>query len=275
MSGAAAAAVACGVLAVASSGEPSGPATHPTPSAAEPSASRKSALRRTSYFNSYKGSQYHVYADGIDWSATIGIVYFFDGDYFTKRDSNVYHPHGSTMRRMAESANHHNIVLVAPITPAESGSAGYTWWQHDSKNAAWFRSFSAMVENKLKVSDGNIWFMGYSGGAEFISVQILAERQAAYGSGGAIMLGGGGKPETYDKAPKRDRQHMRLAWIVGDEDVAGQTYPYTWSAYSAAHEGRAFYKSKGFQKTSMTVLSDKGHLDYDLAAVLEYGLRRG
>ena len=60
-------------------------------------------------------SQYHVYADNIDWSQPVGVVFYFDGDYnWDGVDSSLfYNPNGDTMQGMANAAQKHNKVFVS------------------------------------------------------------------------------------------------------------------------------------------------------------------
>ena len=37
-------------------------------------------------------SQYHVYAEGVDFSKPVGVVFYFDGDYWQRDESKVYTP---------------------------------------------------------------------------------------------------------------------------------------------------------------------------------------
>ena len=67
--------------------------------------------------NGSMSSQYHVYADGIDWAQPVGVVFYFDGDYWNSNKSNVYNPDSNTMQQMAQIANEKNMVFVPVISP--------------------------------------------------------------------------------------------------------------------------------------------------------------
>ena len=80
-------------------------------------------------------SQYHVYADGLDWAQPVGVVFYFDGDYWNSNKSNVYNPDSNTMQQMAQIANEKNMVFVPVISPDKDSSGdGITWWQNIGEN---------------------------------------------------------------------------------------------------------------------------------------------
>ena len=76
-----------------------------------------------------------MYADGIDWSQPVGVVFYFDGDYWNSNKSNVYNPDSNTMQQMAQIANEKNMVFVPVILPDKDSSGdGITWWQNIGEN---------------------------------------------------------------------------------------------------------------------------------------------
>ena len=77
--------------------------------------------RDVSLYNEFQGSEYHVYAQAIDWEQPVGVVYYFSGDYFRKSESEFHHPRGETLGTLAEEAAARNMLLVVPKSPAERG----------------------------------------------------------------------------------------------------------------------------------------------------------
>ena len=61
-------------------------------------------------------SSYHVFADGIDWSEPVGVVFRLHGD-----GAYEYHHPEHKVSCLAEVARSHNAVLVAPRTPDRQG----------------------------------------------------------------------------------------------------------------------------------------------------------
>lgn len=224
--------------------------------------------RDMSFFNEFGDSTYHLYAKDIDWEEPVGAVYYFGGDYFRRSESEVFHPRGNTMRTLAEEAAARNMVLITPISPAERGYEGFTWWEDGDDNAEWFRALHDDITSRYQFNSDRIWFMGYSGGAEFVAQEILSDYLPSYGSGGALMVGGGGPPTELASVPQ-NRSTLGLMWVVGEEDTTGSTNPPDWSALDAARDGEAFYRGRGFERTVLDVVEETDHLDYDLDEALD------
>lgn len=216
-------------------------------------------------------STYHVYADDLDLERPLGITWFFDGDYFTASSSRVLQPTGTVMRGIAAEANRRNHVLVGVVSPApyEAGY-GYTWWRDRARNGAWYRALNAHLRARLPyVATDRQWMVGYSGGAEFISMHLMAQRQAeVWTGGGATIVAGGTPPYAVDPTTDRFRA-LRATWHVNGGDVAGETIPVTWSALRAATDGERLYREKaGFTRTRLDVFPVGDHRDYDFPALL-------
>lgn len=157
-------------------------------------------------------SVYHVYADGLDLEKPVGLAWFFDGDYFSADRSRVLRPDDTEMRGIAAEANRRNCVLVAVVTPApyETGY-GYTWWRNRPRNGAWHRQLNAHLRGRFPfISAARQWMIGYSGGAEFISMHLMAERQFEVWRGaGATIVGGGTPPLPRWTPPARPSDASR------------------------------------------------------------------
>lgn len=225
--------------------------------------------RDVSLYTDFDDSAYHLYARDINWEEPVGIVYYFSGDYFRRSESELFHPRGETMESLAEEAAARNMILVAPMTPSERGYEGFTWWENGDENAEWFRELHEVMNTSYDLAPDKIWFMGYSGGAEFIAQEILADFRTSFGAGGALMVGGGGPPAELIRSPEAVQDRLRLMWMVGDEDTAGSTNPPDWSALEAARSGEEFYRERGFSRTYLDIVEDTDHLDYDLDEALD------
>ena len=118
------------------------------PAQATQAASGVAATRTNQTFLSYTSpagttSQYHVYAEGVDFSKPVGVVFYFDGDYWRNDQSKVYDPSGE-LAQMAASAAAQNMLFVPVISPDTNRyDAGVTWWENMDRNGEFFRSFAS------------------------------------------------------------------------------------------------------------------------------------
>ena len=196
-------------------------------------------------------SQYHVYADGVDFSKPVGVVFYFDGDYWRNDQSKVYDPSGE-LAQMAASAAAQNMLFVPVISPDTNRyDGGVTWWEDMERNGEFFRSFASAFIAANGVDSSNVWTMGYSGGAEFITYELNTKPQTWRNGGGSIMVAGGGLDEG---TPSAALKSQPMYWYTNANDGAGETYPQTWSARGAVEGGYDAYLSAGYTNASVTVL---------------------
>ncbi|GLB67833.1 hypothetical protein AHIS1636_22730 [Arthrobacter mangrovi] len=214
--------------------------------------------------------QYHVYGNNVDRSQKVGVLFVFHGDYSYPAQSYVHQPNGAVMKAMAAEAAKKNMIMVPVVTPDKKG--GITWWEDVDKNGDYFRALAAMVISKYGVDASRVWLHGYSGGAEFITFEVLADRQGWIKGGGATIVGGGGW-RGVPTAPTAAVKAMNLNWISGSLDGLGGTTLATWSALDTAKYSRTMYAGLGFTKTTMTVLPGVTHYTYDMPALLARDLR--
>jgi len=168
------------------------------PAQATQAASGVAATRTNQTFLSYTSpagttSQYHVYAEGVDFSKPVGVVFYFDGDYWRNDQSKVYDPSGE-LAQMAASAAAQNMLFVPVISPDTNRyDAGVTWWEDMERNGEFFRSFASSFIAANGVDSSNVWTMGYSGGAEFITYELNTKPQT-WRNGGGSTHNAGGRP---------------------------------------------------------------------------------
>ncbi|AGF71330.1 hypothetical protein [Corynebacterium halotolerans] len=137
---------------------------------------------------------YHLFTRDVDFSRPVGVVVRLHGDGAYE----YYYP-GRSMNCQAAVAASHNMVLVAPHSPSVSEYGEPIWWYEIPKNVEWVSDLLYTdilpMEN---VDPDNIWWVGYSGGAEFITYGLIPLAPELV-TGGAVMLGGGGAPDqTYE-----------------------------------------------------------------------------
>ena len=254
------------------------PAAQPAQTAqAAQSASGVAATRTNQTFLSYTSpagttSQYHVYAEGVDFSKPVGVVFYFDGDYWRNDQSKVYDPSGE-LAQMAASAAAQNMLFVPVISPdANRYDAGVTWWEDMERNGEFFRSFASSFIAANGVDSSNVWTMGYSGGAEFITYELNTKPQTWRNGGGSIMIAGGGLDEG---TPSAALKSQPMFWYANSNDGSGETYPQTWSARGAVEGGYNAYRNAGYTNASATVLNGSGHFDYNFSEILSNSLTKG
>lgn len=241
------------------------------------SASGVVATRTNQTFLSYTSpagttSQYHVYAEGVDFSKPVGVVFYFDGDYWRNDQSKVYDPSGE-LAQMAASAAAQNMLFVPVISPdANRYDAGVTWWEDMDRNGEFFRSFASSFIAANGVDSSNVWTMGYSGGAEFITYELNTKPQTWRNGGGSIMIAGGGLDEG---TPSAALKSQPMFWYANSNDGTGETYPQTWSARGAVEGGYDAYLAAGYTNASATVLNGSGHFDYNFSQILSNSLTKG
>ena len=254
------------------------PAAQPAQTAqAAQSASGVAATRTNQTFLPYTSpagttSQYHVYAEGVDFSKPVGVVFYFDGDYWRNDQSKVYDPSGE-LAQMAASAAAQNMLFVPVISPdANRYDAGVTWWEDMERNGEFFRSFASSFIAANGVDSSNVWTMGYSGGAEFITYELNTKPQTWRNGGGSIMIAGGGLDEG---TPSAALKYQPMFWYANSNDGSGETYPQTWSARGAVEGGYNAYRNAGYTNASATVLNGSGHFDYNFSQILSNSLTKG
>ena len=240
-------------------------------------ASGVAATRTNQTFLSYTSpagttSQYHVYAEGVDFSKPVGVVFYFDGDYWRNDQSKVYDPSGE-LAQMAASATAQNMLFVPVISPDTNRyDAGVTWWENMDRNGEFFRSFASSFIAANGVDSSNVWTMGYSGGAEFITYELNTKPQTWRSGGGSIMVAGGGLDEG---TPSAALKSQPMFWYANSNDGTGETYPQTWSARGAVEGGYNAYRNAGYTNASATVLNGSGHFDYNFSQILSNSLTKG
>ena len=88
-------------------------------------------------------------------------------------------------------------MLFVPVISPDTNryDAGVSWWEDMERNGEFFRSFASSFIAANGVDSSNVWTMGYSGGAEFITYELNTKPQTWRNGGGSIMVAGGGLDE--------------------------------------------------------------------------------
>lgn len=204
-------------------------------------------------------SRYHLFTRGVDFDEPVGLLVRLHGD----GASEYYHPDGLT-NCLAVIAASHNMLTLVPRTP---DTATQTWWEDIPTTQPWLRALVAQVGAEHGVERGNIWWMGYSGGAELLSYGLIPDAPRLI-TGGAMLLGGGGAPtETAMTIPWHLREEMYLHWITGRRDD-GTDPSAPFDAIAAAEEGAAWYRAHGFQNVHTDFPEEHDHFSLPQGRIL-------
>ena len=157
----------------------------------------------------------------------------------------------------------------------------YNWWVRARSNGRMVRALIEEIALAYGVDTSRIWLAGYSGGAEFLSYELLSHDIEWIRGGGATFIGGGGA----DGVPVRVREqaalnpssheHLLMSWHVGVLDGRSPSARRrmatssegSWSARIAVQEGSAFYESLG-ARTLLQVTPGRGHTGYPIASLV-------
>ena len=142
------------------------------------------------------------------------------------------------------------------------------------ENGDFFRSFAQEFIADSGIDSSQVWTMGYSGGAEFITNGLNASRRNSWRTGGGSIMVGGGGAEKRIEAPDSIKP-IPMFWWVNCSDTDHKTNPPRWSAADAANQGYKRYTDAGFDaRKDGDCLPGQGHLDYDLPGLLRRSLEQ-
>ena len=213
------------------------------------------------------GSYYHRYVSHVDWSKPVGLMFWFHGDggyEFDSPEDPFYlgGPNGVTAK-----ARESNSILIVPGTPDDGELRGGTWWKWGTKdsNSRYVKELFTHITSTYNVDLYRVWFMGFSGGAEFITLYLLGHWGDEMGikGGGCLMIGGGTEPPVAEDFSAPYKDHWVWEWRVGELDTGrdskGRTLGDGFDAVSAARGGEQWFRERGW-KTTLEIVPGKGHL---------------
>ncbi len=210
--------------------------------------------RALTYSNGTVSSQYHVYADHLDGAKPHGIMIHLHGDGGWEYKDQKW----SFIPDYLKVAEEHDLMLVVPHTPDRSS---YTWWRRDS-SGKWAADLLKNLGKKYNLDLNQVYWTGYSGGADAIAEQMMNSHSAGWTGGAAVIVAGG--PAYGLRQPARPiseslKRNFQMHWVVGANDTpAAGGSSGSYDAVRAAKNGYAFYTSQGLQ-TSLTVMPGLNH----------------
>lgn len=228
-----------------------------------------------------------------DSESAPGVLFYFDGDHLSRAGSRLLRRTSPLRAELAQVAAEFNMLSVPVLSPGSlreprltdgdsyAPPLTYNWWVRARSNGRMVRALIEEIALAYKVDMSRVWLAGYSGGAEFLSYELLSHDIDWIRGGGATFIGGGGA----DGVPARVREraalnpsshaHLVMSWHVGVLDgrsPSGRRRMATsaegsWSARIAVQEGSAFYEGLG-ARTLLQVTPGRGHTGYPIASLV-------
>lgn len=238
----------------------------------------------------YRVDNLHLLAES---DSAPGVLFYFDGDHLSRMGSRLLRRTSPLRAELAQVAADFNMLSVPVLSPGslrdphltDTGSYAppltYNWWVRARSNGRMVRALIEEIALAYGVDMSRVWLAGYSGGAEFLSYELLSHDIDWIRGGGATFIGGGGAdgvPERVrERAALNPSSHERLlmSWHVGVLDgrsPSGRRRMATsaegsWSARIAVQEGSAFYEGLG-ARTLLQVTPGRGHTGYPIASLV-------
>lgn len=209
--------------------------------------------------NGSVSSNYHIYANHLNGKQAHGVMFYMHGDGGWEYD---YPNSGSPTGEYIKIARENNLLLVVPHTPDKQGSE--TWWEHKS-SGKWATDLFDHLGTKYNVNLNETYWVGFSGGADVITEQIMQTHSDGWKGGAALIIGGGAGEWGYlgEKRPISSglKNNFKMHWLVGSDDHPGAgAGDDGYDALRAAKDGHKYYTGLGM-KTKLNIIPGAGHVD--------------
>ena len=205
-----------------------------------------------------------------------GLLLYFDGDHISRAGSRLLRRTSPLRAELAQVAAEFNMLSVPVLSPGSlreprltdtdsyAPPLTYNWWVRARSNGRMVRALIEEIALAYGVDTSRVWLAGYSGGAEFLSYELLSHDIDWLHGGGATFIGGGGA----DGIPARVRERAALSPCSPSARRRMATSAEgSWSARIAAQEGIAFYEGLG-ARTLLQVTPGRGHTGYPIASLV-------
>ncbi|WP_432533448.1 alpha/beta hydrolase family protein [Kineococcus arenarius] len=201
-------------------------------------------------------SDYHVFAKGLDWSKSVGLLVYGDGSGGYGLDNpNASHLLDADGRTgLVAVAKKHNLLLVVPEAPGP-GCNGYDNCWFDStapQKAAWSNALVDQVKSQYAIDTDRIVIGGYSSGAQWATRWFLPTYGEAQSVDLAIAIAYGGAPAVAGKFSSAYKASTTVSFDTGTADQAYST------SSAGALGGHKWYTAAGFT-TDATWPAGVGH----------------
>lgn len=207
-------------------------------------------------------SQYHLFANNIDWSKPVNVIVRLHGDGGTNSVKEFDDYHNGLLSAVAPDASQKNAIVLAPKSPDRTGAI--TWWEESKRNDEWLTS---LIKDKLlsnpSIDTSRFYWTGYSGGGEFLSYHYIAQHPELM-TGGVLFCAGGGSSADKESlvASSSVKRDLPLSWRVGSLDDGTHAYD-GYDALSSTSWGYEAYKRQGFTNAERIVIPGKDHYTID------------
>lgn len=196
-------------------------------------------------------NDYIIYSSHVDPNFYSGMVLYFHGDGAFEFDNPRSEYAIGGENGLLKKAEENNLILVLIKTPDSRGTP--TWWESGELNSRHIAEFieSEIYTNYL-IDKENIWLVGYSGGAQFISRFFLPAYSSMLEGGGAVLFAGGGTPKVPIRQFSNDLQsNFNMHWYTGALDNGTACAGHRYDALSDAVDGYSSYTESTNFNTSI------------------------
>ncbi|QQR90771.1 MAG: hypothetical protein IPJ88_03270 [Myxococcales bacterium] len=202
-------------------------------------------------------SNYHLYAAALDWNEPMGLAVILHGD-----GGGFYTSPQSGASGMVPILNEYNMLSLIVRTPDFSTN---TWWLNGSDNVEFLSELiDQRVLEQYPINTDKVLIIGYSGGAEFTTIDYVPGDGEHFCGGAALVLGSGSPPSGNPEFSTDFKNSFKFHFYAGQND----------QYLSDAQKGSEKYTSLGFTVTTEWP-SGIGHATIPFANVLEEQLEKG
>lgn len=213
--------------------------------------------KNVTWANSTVSSIYHRKAAHLTGSGPFPLVVHLHGDGYEEVTNYGNNVSTSVAYKYEKAAVDAGALFVMPRTP---DTTNQTWYAKDS-STTWLVAFLKMIKAQYNVDARRIFISGYSGGAEEITYNLLADYHTLFQGGGAMILGGGGAEGLtgFTGVPSTQvKEDFLMRWWYGETDNGKAPSDTSIDAVTASAEGSAWYAQRGFN-TGRTIIPGVNH----------------
>ncbi|MDO5286356.1 MAG: hypothetical protein Q4G45_05970 [Actinomycetia bacterium] len=193
-------------------------------------------------------------AGHLSGSAPTGLIVYLHGDGYGE-----FSPSSTVLQEYAAVAREQGMLLVAPVTPDRTTS---TWWRNQS-SGDWLRAFLQHIQAGYRIDHAQVWFVGYSGGAEVITNVVVPQHSDLFTGGGALMIGGGSygqRAASSSSVLVSHHQTFQMTWLVGELDTPSRGGDGGFDALGEARRAESGFRQQGMTRTTLTVVPGENHI---------------
>jgi len=215
-------------------------------------------------------SEYHLYAGGLDWSKSVGLLIYTDGsgEYGLKNPKSSYLLAGNN--GMIAVAKKNNMVLLTPFSPNKncSDGDGSCWYLGDPPGyTKWAEALVKQLQSQYPIDKKRIAFGGYSSGAQLATEWWIPSgaAQRTMEDGVIVAISYGGSPKMTEVAYTPSfKSNVQINWNVGSKDPS-----YTRDGKYSVKVGYDHYTSARFQTSLDLIPGLKHERDGQFGAVMD------